>query len=113
MWNEFLPISMPTTAIAVCAVASMACSFVLAPLASLSLAGQGHGRTIPLAEVGGSSASPARLRKIVISTIGRVVHNLDRKGRRAHFARDMTKLPPARAETTEAFLIKSGPELAG
>src|SRR4029453_10725349 len=48
MWNEFLPISMPTTAIAVCAVASMACSFVLAPLASLSLAGEGHGRTIPL-----------------------------------------------------------------
>jgi hypothetical protein len=50
MWNEFLPISMPTTEIS--ASADMACSLSQAPLASLSLAGQEHGRTIPLAEVG-------------------------------------------------------------
>ena len=31
---------------------------------------------------------------------------------RPHFARAMAKLPPARAETTEAFLMQSGPELA-
>src|SRR5262249_34464656 len=50
MWNEFLPISMPTTAIAICDVAGMACSLVWAPLTSLSLVGQEHGRTIPLTD---------------------------------------------------------------
>ena len=49
---------------------------------------------------------------MVISTIDRVVRKLDRKGTGAHFGNDMTKLPPARAETTEAFLMQSGPELA-
>ena len=49
MWNEYLPISMPITAIAVRAVVGMACSLSQAPLVSLSLAGQEHGRTIPLA----------------------------------------------------------------
>ncbi|MES5485323.1 (Fe-S)-binding protein [Bradyrhizobium sp. INPA03-11B] len=38
--------------------------------------------------------------------------SLDRQGPRAHFALDMIRLPPARAETTEAFLMQSGPELA-
>src|SRR6266446_7790613 len=51
-WNEFLPISMPITAIAVLGVWDMACSLSLAPHPSiLSLVGQEHGRTIPLAEV--------------------------------------------------------------
>ena len=50
-WNEFLPISMPITAIALCAVAAIGILLVLAPPASLSLAGQEHGRTIPLAVV--------------------------------------------------------------
>src|SRR4051794_40029868 len=31
MWNEFLPISMPITAIAICAVVAMACSCLGAP----------------------------------------------------------------------------------
>jgi hypothetical protein len=31
MWNEFLPISMPITEIAVCAVAGMACSLSWRP----------------------------------------------------------------------------------
>src|SRR6267142_2093648 len=51
-WNEFLPISMPITAIAVLGVWDMACSLSLVPLAQLRLlAGQEHGRTIPLADV--------------------------------------------------------------
>jgi hypothetical protein len=46
-WNEFFPISTPTTAIAFCAaVPDIACS-----LSGRPLAGQEHGRTIPLAEV--------------------------------------------------------------
>src|SRR5229473_959869 len=50
-WNEFLPISMPITAIAVLGVWDMACSLSLVPLAQLRLlAGQEHGRTIPLAD---------------------------------------------------------------
>src|SRR5258708_39023528 len=57
-WNEFLPISMPITAIAVLGVRDMACSLSLAPLAQLRLlAGQEHGRTLPFPEV-----SHARLR---------------------------------------------------
>ena len=45
--------SIPTTAIAFCAaVPDIACSpLVWAPLASLSLAGQEHGRTIPLTDM--------------------------------------------------------------
>src|SRR3954467_11151441 len=35
-WNEFLPISMPITAIAVLGVLDMACSLSLAPLASFA-----------------------------------------------------------------------------
>src|SRR5712672_3326702 len=51
-WNEFLPISMPITAIAVLGVWDMACSLSLVPLAQLRLlAGQEHGRTIPLADI--------------------------------------------------------------
>src|SRR6202158_2855179 len=52
MWNEFLPISIPTTAVVVLSVWDMACSLSLAPLPSiLLLAGREHGRTIPLADV--------------------------------------------------------------
>src|SRR6266404_5321868 len=51
-WNEFLPISMPITAITLLSFSIMACSFHLAPPASLLADGrQEHGRTIPLAEV--------------------------------------------------------------
>src|ERR1700692_3547306 len=51
--NEFLPISMPITAIAVLAVSDMACSLVFgAPCQLRLLAGQEHGRTIPLADMG-------------------------------------------------------------
>src|SRR5882762_4745762 len=50
-WNEFLPISMPITAITLLSFSIMACSFHLAPPASLLADGrQEHGRTIPLAE---------------------------------------------------------------
>src|SRR6266850_1164846 len=52
-WNEFLPISMPITAIALSNFWDMACSLSLAPLPSiLSLVGQEHGRTIPLTDLG-------------------------------------------------------------
>ena len=51
MWNEFLPISMPITAIAGLCCRGHGVLLVLAPLASLSLAGQEHGRTIPLADI--------------------------------------------------------------
>ena len=50
-WNEFLPISMPTTAIA-----ELRCDMGVllvfgAPRQLLSLAGLEHGRTIPLADI--------------------------------------------------------------
>src|SRR5215468_2119364 len=52
-WNEFLPISMPTTAIALLSLCDMACSLILAPPGQLRwLAGLEHGRTIPLADIG-------------------------------------------------------------
>ena len=52
MWNEFLPISIPITAITLLCFSDMACSFRLAPPASL-LAGRAkeHGRTIPLPDL--------------------------------------------------------------
>src|SRR3979490_1662484 len=51
-WNEFLPISMPITAIALSNSWDMACSLSLAPLPSiLLLVGQEHGRTIPLPDI--------------------------------------------------------------
>ena len=50
--NQFLPISMPITASAVLGVLDMACSLSLgAPRQLRWLAGQEHGRTIPLTEV--------------------------------------------------------------
>jgi hypothetical protein len=56
MWNEFLPISMPITAILLLSVWDMACSFVFGALASLarwqgwSTAGPSHSETwAPLA----------------------------------------------------------------
>src|SRR5262249_25529290 len=51
MWNEFLPISMPVTATAELSFWDMACSLSGRPLTSLSLVGQEHGRTIPLAVI--------------------------------------------------------------
>src|SRR5262245_40888693 len=52
--NEFLPISMPMTAISLLSFWDMACSFALgAPRQLGPLAGLEHGRTIPLAEAGG------------------------------------------------------------
>ena len=66
-WNQFLAISIPITAIAVLGVWHMATSTSLAPLASLSLAGQEHGRTISLVDVtvsqrAYSSGTPAKRR---------------------------------------------------
>src|ERR1700688_1348265 len=52
-WNEFLPISMPITAIALSNFWDMACSLSLAPLPSiLLLVGQEDGRTIPTGHIG-------------------------------------------------------------
>jgi hypothetical protein len=52
MWNEFLPISMPITAILLLSVWDMACSFVFgAPCQFGSLAGLEHGRTIPFSDL--------------------------------------------------------------
>src|SRR6516162_9232247 len=48
-WNEFLPISMPITAISLLSFSDMACSFVFsAPCQLRLLQGPEHGRTIPL-----------------------------------------------------------------
>src|SRR6516165_10219000 len=58
-WNEFLPISMPITAISLLSFWDMACSFVFdAPCqATYALAGREHGRTIPLADIKVEGAS--------------------------------------------------------
>src|SRR6516164_3323264 len=51
-WNEFLPISMPMTAISLLSFWDMACSFALgAPRQFGPLAGLEHGTTIPLADM--------------------------------------------------------------
>src|SRR5215510_15709834 len=51
-WNEFLPISMPITAIARLSWYDMACSWTVLPPGQLRLlAGPEHGRTIPLADI--------------------------------------------------------------
>jgi hypothetical protein len=52
MWNEFLPISMPITAILLLSFWDMACSFVFgAPCQFGLLAGREHGRTIPFSDL--------------------------------------------------------------
>src|SRR2546421_7252526 len=52
MWNEFLPISMPITAISLLNFSDMACSFVFdAPCQLCLLKGREHGRTIPFADI--------------------------------------------------------------
>ena len=59
MWNEFFPISMPThgdRVLSCCCGHSVL--LVWAPLTSLSLAGQEHGRTIPLTDVAYGRADP-------------------------------------------------------
>src|SRR5215831_17128291 len=51
-WNEFLPISMPITAISLLSFSDMACSFVFgAPCQLGLLEGREHGRTIPFSEL--------------------------------------------------------------
>jgi hypothetical protein len=53
MWNEFLPISMPITAISLLSFWDMACSFVFAaPCQLCLLEGREHGRTIPFCDIG-------------------------------------------------------------
>src|SRR5262245_37383077 len=55
MWNEFLPISMPITAISLLSFSDMACSFVFgAPCQLGLLEGREHGRTIPFSDIGPS-----------------------------------------------------------
>src|SRR5262249_44413589 len=52
-WNEFLPISMPITAISLLSFSDMACSFVFgAPCQLGLLEGREHGRTIPFSDIG-------------------------------------------------------------
>jgi hypothetical protein len=52
MWNEFLPISMPITAISLLNFSDMACSFVFgAPCQLCLLEGREHGRTIPFSDI--------------------------------------------------------------
>src|SRR5271169_820623 len=51
-WKAFLPISIPTTAIAALSTFDMACSLSFgAPSQLKTLAGQEHGRTIPLSDM--------------------------------------------------------------
>src|SRR5215472_8754215 len=51
-WNEFLPISMPITAISLLSFSDMACSFVFgAPCQLGLLEGREHGRTIPFSDM--------------------------------------------------------------
>src|ERR1700688_918023 len=66
-WNEFLPISIPITAIALSNFWDMACSLSLAPLPSiLLLVGQEHGRTIPLSDMAAYPNSNQRALMITI-----------------------------------------------
>src|SRR5262245_45327334 len=52
-WNEFLPISMPITAISLLSFSDMARSFVFgAPCQLGLLEGREHGRTIPFSDIG-------------------------------------------------------------
>jgi hypothetical protein len=50
MWNEFLPISIPITAISLLSFCNMACSLSLVRQ-HLTLAGLEHGLTIPLSDI--------------------------------------------------------------
>src|SRR5437868_14907224 len=51
-WKEFLPISMPITAISLLSFSDMACSLSSLPPRQLCLLeGREHGRTIPLADL--------------------------------------------------------------
>src|ERR1700732_2016707 len=77
-WNEFLPISMPITAIAVLGVRDMACSLSLAPLASFacwrgrSTAGPSHYRTFRLAASVGSKWSMVAPRVVLDAAVKRI-----------------------------------------
>src|SRR6516162_3950409 len=52
MWKQFLPISMPTTAISLLSFSDMAVLLgFAAPRQPFMLAGSEHGRTIPLADL--------------------------------------------------------------
>ena len=64
MWNEFLPISMPTTATRVLLRHGALLVFG-APCQLQSLAGQEHGRTIPLADLGSSCTGTSGLSRSV------------------------------------------------
>src|ERR1700738_4494595 len=66
-WNEFLPISMPITAIAVLGVLRHGVLLVFgAPCQLRLLAGQEHGRTIPLTEMAGDSRHLALVRSDIV-----------------------------------------------
>jgi hypothetical protein len=61
MWNEFLPMSMPITAIWALAVLGMGVLLdYAAPVQRQPLAGQEHGRTIPLRDLARTSFSMLR-----------------------------------------------------
>jgi len=80
-WNEFLPISMPITAIAVLDVLRHGVLLVFgAPCQLRLLAGQEHGRTIPLADLG----NPRRHQ-----------HDTPAERRRAHNSRSSSTLTAA------------------
>jgi hypothetical protein len=65
MWNEFLPISIPITAIVLLSFWDMACSFVFGAPLPVWLAGRvEHGRTIPFSDIG--EQQPTRFRTIQV-----------------------------------------------
>src|SRR5215212_7698822 len=76
MWNEFLPISMPITAILLLSFSDMACSFVFgAPCQFGSLARLEHGRTIPFSDM---AAYPNSNQRALMITIEASRHFLSR-----------------------------------
>src|SRR5258705_10435233 len=71
MWNEFLPISMPITAISLLSFSDMACSFVFgAPCQLCLLEGREHGRTIPFSDIGGQNCYDAHQRFSLHDVLG-------------------------------------------
>src|SRR5215472_3007330 len=75
MWKQFLPISMPTTAISLLNFNDMAVLLgFAAPRQPSMLAGSEHGRTIPLADVLTRDQRPTRLPPVLGSSSREIIH---------------------------------------
>src|SRR6266404_1000129 len=96
-WNEFLPISIPITAITLLSFSDMACSFRWVPPASLLAdRGQEHGWTIPLADLQFSSATTLALSAVSCSVCF-AFHNGDNvRGEKVYEHSELGSEMPAR-----------------